>query len=232
MSATTSAAAMNRNLLVLGATGFVGESLCRKALARGWNVIGLARYPPAPYYWNRGLVRVRWIQGNALDSSIYQSIFREHHIDCVVHSIGVLMEGREINSFYESINRDTALIAAKEASKCPSIRDFVFISASKVIGAELFLSSYYKSKQEAERGLLMGNFPFRTIIARPSFMYGPGRQISYPISYAYNLFTWPFGNSLFPRALHVDMVTEAILEVINNFSRDSRILEVTDLQSK
>ena len=125
------------------------------------------------------------------------------------------------------MNKNSALNAAYRANGY--IRDFGYISAARVpLASSLGFEKYYRSKEEAEAALLGIRF-FRTIIARPSFMYGPGRVLSWPVSLGYNVATW-FAGGLFPRALHVDTVAKSMLDAMCTEDRHNRVLEVNDMK--
>ncbi|KAK6358394.1 hypothetical protein TWF730_007730 [Orbilia blumenaviensis] len=83
---------------------------------------------------------------------------------------------------YEKLNRDSALIAAKqfvESSSAPK-KTFVYISAAA--GFPILPQRYISTKREAE-GLLSQVPDFRSIFFRPGFMYSQQRPITVPLSY-------------------------------------------------
>lgn len=83
---------------------------------------------------------------------------------------------------YEKLNRDSALIAAKqfvESSSAPK-KTFVYISAAA--GFPILPQRYISTKREAED--LLSQVPdFRSIFFRPGFMYSHERPITVPMSY-------------------------------------------------
>ncbi|KAK6519663.1 hypothetical protein TWF281_003485 [Arthrobotrys megalospora] len=88
--------------------------------------------------------------------------------------------GRQLT--YEKLNRDSALIAAKqfvESSSAPK-KTFVYISAAA--GFPVLPQRYISTKREAE-GLLSQVPDFRSIFFRPAFMYSSQRPITIPLSY-------------------------------------------------
>ncbi|KAF3938263.1 hypothetical protein ABW19_dt0206134 [Dactylella cylindrospora] len=83
---------------------------------------------------------------------------------------------------YEKVNRDSALIAAKqfvEASSAPS-KTFVYISAAA--GFPVLPKRYITTKREAED--LLSQVPdFRSVFFRPGFMSSQDRPVTVPLSY-------------------------------------------------
>ncbi|KAK6501670.1 hypothetical protein TWF481_009499 [Arthrobotrys musiformis] len=83
---------------------------------------------------------------------------------------------------YEKLNRDSALIAAKqfvESSSAPK-KTFVYISAAA--GFPILPQRYISTKREAE-SLLSQVSDFRSVFFRPGFMYSHERPITVPMSY-------------------------------------------------
>ncbi|CEL95746.1 unnamed protein product [Vitrella brassicaformis CCMP3155] len=148
-------------ILVLGGNGFVGSQICRKAIERGIEVVSLSRRGKATDKiakepWAK---EVQWVAGSALDPPS----FRSHLETCngVIHSIGILLENN-LNKFvsgsqasgaglsYEQVNRDTALVVAREARRLPPVQSFVFVSAKS---APPFLQRYILAKRDVENEL-------------------------------------------------------------------------------
>lgn len=222
-----------RNLLLLGGSGFVGKAIGREALGRGWKVVSLSRHGSPSALPNN---RMSWIKGNALDSSVYQPLIREHNIDTIIHSVGILYENNSKASAsvkdkrtFEAVNRDTAIVAADEAAKSDQVRDFGFVSAAGFgpLTGHIFLKRYLDAKRQAEEGLKR-HTAFRTTIARPGFMYGSDRAITYPISWGYRLLAL-FAGGLLPRTLHVDRVAKSLLDAIERSGPANLTLEVQDM---
>ncbi|KAF3309291.1 hypothetical protein TWF173_011293 [Orbilia oligospora] len=88
--------------------------------------------------------------------------------------------GRQLT--YEKLNRDSALIAAKqfvESSSAPK-KTFLYISAAA--GFPVLPQRYISTKREAED--LLSQVPdFRSIFFRPGFMYSSERPFTVPMSY-------------------------------------------------
>lgn len=229
--------------LILGGTGFVGRALCREAVRRGWTVTSLSR-KGAPTDTSRDglLSRVEWKSGDALDSAVYDSLL-DSHPDYIIHSIGILLESNPLynlyksqpvayNASYRALIRDTTEVAigAVERNKV-SLKGFGYVSATRygALGTTL-LPQYLAMKGEAEELLLAKNNAFRTVIARPGFMYGADRWATFPLSLGAAVMTL-FTAGLFPKSLCVDTVARALLNELarSDIPAESKILEASDL---
>ncbi|WP_460137206.1 NAD-dependent epimerase/dehydratase family protein [Pseudomonas sp. S1_E04] len=167
------------NILVTGATGFVGNALCSQ-LACGTNKV-------------RALVRAdhhKWesvevVVGELDDEVALASALIE--IDCVVHLAG---RAHQLNddatdplAAFRAVNRDTTLLLAK-CAKAAGVKRFVFISSIGVSGSSTTdvpfsenaipapHADYAISKLEAEEGLLpLRSDNFEVVIIRPPLVY-------------------------------------------------------------
>lgn len=128
-----------------------------------------------------GKKKVHWASGNSLEPSSYDDLLPG--VTDVVHSVGILMETNNNGSpvTFEMMNRDTgiktqqwtilkflhsslAITVANEVAKLPSIKSFVYISASEI--SPLINQRYYTSKREAE-DYLFKQENFKTVAFRP-----------------------------------------------------------------
>ncbi|PHH69528.1 hypothetical protein CDD82_7701 [Ophiocordyceps australis] len=113
-----------KRLVVCGGSGFLGSRICKYAVARGWQVLSISRSgepkwdtvsaTPDPPAWAH---QVSWERADMLRPVTYASLLRG--ADCVVHSMGILLEldykglvaGREpplaaLRSLFASQTRD------------------------------------------------------------------------------------------------------------------------------
>lgn len=184
------------------------------------------------------LSKVDWRSGSALDPEVYTSLLAGQ--DYIIHSIGILFESNplyniyksqpvEYSSSYKALIRDTANVAA-EASASAKIKAFGYISAARygVLGSAL-LPQYMAMKMEAEE-LLLKRTEFRSVIARPGFMYGSDRWATIPMSFGASAMTL-FTAGLFPKSLSVDTVAKAMLSELlrSDDPAESKIMEVSDV---
>ncbi|KAK4456123.1 isoflavone reductase IRL [Podospora aff. communis PSN243] len=82
---------------------------------------------------------------------------------------------------YEMMNRDSAILLAKEAVKA-KVGAFGYISAAA--GAPVLPSRYITTKREAEQ-VIADEFPqMRSLFFRPPFMYDNSRAFTVPLAFA------------------------------------------------
>ncbi|KAJ1720484.1 hypothetical protein LPJ53_004885 [Coemansia erecta] len=244
---------MSRKLFVVGGTGFVGQAVCRRALAQGWTVVSLSRHgaPRHPASAPRG---IRWVRGDALAPST----FLEHLQGCsaVVHSVGVLLESNykpwaslgstqsqgspSEAATYEQANRDTALSVWQAACQTPGVGAFAYLSAADVMpGLD---PRYISTKRQVEQAMLKEGGGVRPVVVRPGFLYSSDRPVTLPIAAAIGVFSkavhgTPLGclvrNTGLAKAatpaINRDVLAAAIVRALDD-PGVSGILEVPDIQ--
>jgi UDP-glucose 4-epimerase len=158
------------HVLVTGASGFVGQSLCEKLTASGCTYAIIER--------------------EALTTASYSE-----HYDCIVHLAGRAHvkhdTADDIYQAYASVNIDYTLKVA-ELAKELKIRRFVFLSSIKVNGEESAhpytetdtpapMDAYGQTKLEAELSLksFCDKHQIELIIIRPPLIYGPGAKANF-----------------------------------------------------
>jgi nucleoside-diphosphate-sugar epimerase len=173
------------NVLVTGATGFIGKALCRRILAEGWNVRGAIRSSTKKAILPQG---VDGVEIGTIDSETKWEPALDD-IDAVVHlaarahvmdesSADPIIEYRKIN-----VDGTKHLAQIAESKK---VRRFVFVSSIKVNGegrpdpyteedSPSPVGPYAISKFEAEKELhcVAGNTRLEVVILRPPLVYGP-----------------------------------------------------------
>ncbi|KAI5787056.1 hypothetical protein DFH27DRAFT_487020 [Peziza echinospora] len=140
---------------------------------------------------------------------------------------------------YETMNRDSALLLAKEYSSSTQPKPtFVYISAAD--GALILPNRYISTKREAETGLtkLGETSNIRTILVRPAFLYDSSRPVTIPLAFATGVTSAVnglFGGKL-PllgaagyKPLKVDVVAEAAVKAIEEESV-SGVVDVNKIQ--
>jgi nucleoside-diphosphate-sugar epimerase len=161
-------------VLVTGASGFVGHAVCKELLARGHRVAALVRRPGSE---PAGTVAVR---GDLADAESLAAALSATQPDCVVHLAAEIASQRSAERIDEVNVRGTErLLAACAAGSRPR---FVFVSTVVTGDAHGSLleedtrlpveTAYGRSKQEGERLVLDSGLD--AVIVRPSHVYGPG----------------------------------------------------------
>ena len=164
-------------VLVTGAAGFIGSNLVDMLLARGDEVIGLDNFDPHydPAVKRRNLatalknLRFRLIEGDILDSSCLNDIFRSGRLDGVVHLAAAVSNRQSLYSdaddryFHVNVRGTDNLI---KTARTASVRCFVYVSTGNVYDSSapvpfreestplLPRTPYSRSKREAEARVL------------------------------------------------------------------------------
>ncbi len=175
-------------VLVTGATGFIGSSLCRVLAAEGFDVIaGVRRDGGAP----GAEVRVLGDLGVETDlSAALDGVDAVMHLAARAH---VMAEGAaDPLAEYRRINRDGTRRLA-EAAMAAGVARFVFLSSVKVNGEATRgdpvteddtpapEDAYGTSKWEAEQALaeLSAGGGIETVVLRAPLVYGPGVKANF-----------------------------------------------------
>lgn len=178
-------AAMQRRVMVTGASGFVGQALCEALSSQGWAV--------------RCAVR----RANTADDVVVGDIGAEtdwrgalEGIDAVVHLAArthvMHRESGDVLDVYRSINvAGTARLATTAAAR--GVRRLVFLSSIKVNGESTSTRAFSESdapqpedaygisKHEAEQALreVSAKSGLEVVIVRPPLVYGPGAKANF-----------------------------------------------------
>lgn len=173
------------NVLITGASGFIGSFIVEEALNKGFEVWAAVRKSSSRQYLTDP--RIHFIELNLNDKQELKEQLRDHTFDYVVHAAGVT-KCRNKNDFFRVNTEGTKnLVNALLELQMP-IRRFVYLSSLSVYGAireqkpyaEICEedtprpnTAYGQSKLQAEQFLdSIGNdFPY--IILRPTGVYGP-----------------------------------------------------------
>jgi uncharacterized protein YbjT (DUF2867 family) len=148
-----------RTLALTGATGFVGATLLKAALAAGHKVRALTRRPQPT------IAGVDWIEG-ALDRPESLALLMQG-ADAVVHVAGVVNAPDPSGFERGNIQGTQAMV---DAAKAAGIARFVHVSS--LAAREPSLSVYGWSKAEAERVVAASGLDW--VMVRPPWVFGPG----------------------------------------------------------
>ncbi|KAB2966185.1 MAG: SDR family oxidoreductase [Zoogloea sp.] len=142
-------------VLVCGASGFIGRSICRHLASSGHLVVRGVRRPSLP-----GDICIDY----SADTDSHQWRGRLEGIGVVVNAVGIIAKERRAR-FDDIHHRAPAALFA--ACVEAGVRRVIQISA---LGAELGDTPYFKSKHAADRMLM--SLPIEWQILRPSLVYG------------------------------------------------------------
>jgi nucleoside-diphosphate-sugar epimerase len=217
-------------VLVTGANGFVGSSLCDYLRSAGFDVVGVVRNNVDVSADNS------WICQKDLDDS--PEIFKTFH--AVVHLAARVHIFTETSpnpcKEYERVNRDMTLDLAKKCIAA-GIEKFIFASSISIFGR--FVTGvidpmrgptpddhYGVSKWEAEQNLVKlfsGQNSSRCIIFRLPMIYGPKNKgnMLHLLKAASLRLPLPLGKTIGKRSIaYISNVCDAMIAVIKDENKD------------
>jgi nucleoside-diphosphate-sugar epimerase len=173
-----------QTVLVSGASGFIGRGLCARLCEEGVRVRGLMRKAAAGP-WNEAALYD--IGTEAPPEYILSGVDTVFHLAGKAHA---LSESRQEEDEYFRINMGGTLRLLEAANRA-GVRRFVLFSSVKSMGegGEICedesvdckpTTAYGKSKLDAERLVLEGNYVAESVVLRLSMVYGPSSKGNLP----------------------------------------------------
>ncbi|MBN1568541.1 MAG: NAD-dependent epimerase/dehydratase family protein [Acidobacteria bacterium] len=171
---------LNRNVLVTGATGFVGRNLVDALLQRGYSVTCLVRKTSDTRSLQKDNVRL--VSADLKDPQAVRQAVRG--VTAICHLAGLIKAARREEYF--RVNQDgTRFLLEAFAEINPALNRFVHISSLAAAGPSRSdrglqetdppnpVSWYGESKLKSEQEVLRFSAAFPVTILRPSAVYGP-----------------------------------------------------------
>ncbi|MCS7091467.1 MAG: complex I NDUFA9 subunit family protein [Verrucomicrobiota bacterium] len=156
------------NVLVTGATGFVGQAVVQRLQDQGHTVRALVRDPRSSRA--RRLVEtasVSLFAGSVLDAAAVRTAATD--ADAIVHLVGIIRECGD--QTFENLHV-RATLNVVQAARTAGVRRLVHVSA---LGTRADAPSrYHRTKWEGEENVRASGLEWT--ILRPSLIYGPGDQ--------------------------------------------------------
>jgi len=222
-----------KNILISGATGFIGERLVGAVDA---NIRVLSRKKQSNYETVVCDLKSEVIPDNALDG--VNTVF---HLAGFAHD---LSDATKIQNIYQKVNVDATIRLAKLAVKS-NVNRFIFVSSVKAGGGSNFgvcvsekdqgdpEGIYGKTKREAELKLLKigKESDMHVSIIRPSLVYGPNVKGNLQLMLSGIKKGWfpPLPETGNKRSMiHVDDLVRAILLVADDDRANGEIFIATD----
>ncbi len=222
-----------KNILISGATGFIGQRLIGAIDA---NIRVLSREKQPDYETVVCDLKSEVIPDNALDG-----------VDMVFHLAGFahdLSDTTKIQNIYQKVNVDATIRLANLAVKS-NVKRFVFVSSVKAGGGSPFEicasekdqgdpeGVYGKTKREAELKLLKigKESGMHVSVIRPSLVYGPNVKGNLQLMLSGIKKGWfpPLPETSNKRSMiHVDDLVRAILLVADDERANGEIFIATD----
>ena len=128
------------NILVTGATGFIGSHTCVSLLEEGHNVIAFDNF----YNSKESVIeKIKLLSGKSFvfynadmtDSKALEKIFSENDVDCVIHFAGYKAVGESVQiplSYYE--NNIYGTLCLLNVMKAHNVKRIIFSSSATVYG--------------------------------------------------------------------------------------------------
>jgi nucleoside-diphosphate-sugar epimerase len=169
-----------KNVLVTGATGFVGGNLVEALLAGGYTVTCLVRNTSKARFLQKQNVRL--VEGELNDRASLQIAAREIH---AVYHVAGLIKAAKRDQYFRVNQAGTRLLLEVLAETNPGLSRFVHISSLAAAGPSRGdrgltekektnpVSWYGESKLRSEEEVLRFAGVFPVTILRPSAVYGP-----------------------------------------------------------
>jgi len=177
---------MQKNVLITGASGFIGSYLVEASLRKGYNTIAAVRQSSNKQYLQDPAIHfldLDFKNDDLLDAAIASFVSEHGKIDYVIHNAGITRANK--NEDYDHVNCDNTarfVHALKRNKQVPE--KFVLISSLAAYGPATSntpikatdfkapLTAYGRSKFKAEEFLYsLTEFPF--VIINPTAVYGP-----------------------------------------------------------
>jgi uncharacterized protein YbjT (DUF2867 family) len=195
------------NVLIVGASGFIGARLAQACLAAGHGVVCAGRSAPARAHACTRHLTLDYAALPPRDALVHAL----RGIDVVVNAVGIIRERRGQTFDLLHVRGPAALFSACVAA---GVRRVVQISA---LGAdEDAQSRYHRSKREADRALSALSLDWA--IVQPSLVYGAGGTSARLFEMLASLpaIPLPAGGEQRVQPVHVEDLVAALLRLIES----------------
>lgn len=233
------------NLLITGATGFVGSRLVDVTLTAKHQVLAVMRSEKVQNVEPNQ--NIQWCVGNLSPEFDWSKNLAD--VDCVIHCAArvhqMQEEAQDIQAVYDEVNFHGTLNLAKQAVEA-GVKRFIFLSSIKVNGEQTeagkpFLPKvsvppidpYGLSKYKAEIALmaLAEQTGLDVVIIRPPLVYGPGVKANFQsmMKWVSRSVPLPLGAIHNQRSLvYLDNLVDLILNCVDNPNAANQTFLVSD----
>lgn len=177
-------------VLVTGATGFIGGHIAKAALAEGWQVRGLRRDPMATGHLPAEAA-IEWIAGDLNDSASLARAMQG--VDVVFHAAAYYPRRERMKTMAEHMAMARAeMQTVLHSAKASGVRRMVFTSTLTTVGnppasagrladerdfyklGDFPESVYFETKAMMEQMALANNTDLEVVVCNPTAVFGPG----------------------------------------------------------
>jgi uncharacterized protein YbjT (DUF2867 family) len=203
-------------ILICGATGFIGRHLGRRLLDAGHTVVAVARQPSRT---ETARFASRVVAGDfSVDLSPRSWLPRLRGIDAVINAVGIFREHGPQSFDALHVQGPRALFDACVEAGVPRVLQ---ISA---LGADAQARSrYHQSKREADEHLL--SLPLSATVVQPSLVYGPGGASArlFKCWASLPVIPVPLGGRQAIQPVHVDDLVDALQRLVEQAAAPRRV---------
>ena len=220
-------------ILVTGATGFVGERVCKMLLQKNEKIRIISRKTSSDFTD----IVLADLSSDTINTSAFEGVSTVIHLAGYTHDLR--SSGNEEEYF--RLNVEATKKLAKVASLC-GVSSFIYLSSTKAGKSDDCDSTleeaegvYGKSKRAAELAILeiASSSHMRVNIIRPALIYGPNVKGNLKLMITGIKQGWfpplPYTNNK-RSMVHVDDVARCILFLDNSESSNKQIYTLTDNQ--
>ncbi|HEU4391494.1 MAG TPA: NAD(P)H-binding protein [Blastocatellia bacterium] len=212
-----------QNVIVTGATGYIGRRLIPELIKRGHAVRALVRRGSE----TRAPQGCETVVGDPLDGLSLTQLFRAG--DTVVQLVGVPHPSPAKAPQFRSIDLASALAAVKAAAET-GVAHFVYVSVAHPAPV---MKAYIEARSEAERAIR--NSRLNATILRPWYVLGPGHRWPYALVPLYWILEKIHATRETARRLGLitlDQMAAALAWSVDSPAPGVRILDVTDIRRR
>jgi uncharacterized protein YbjT (DUF2867 family) len=197
------------NILLTGASGFIGTHLLRTLHARGYRVKACVRSPQQAEQDFPGPGYIGCDFSVDTDPAIWRQ--RLEGIDVIINAVGIIRE--DGGQRFDRLHRDTP-VALFQAAADTGVKRVIQISA---LGASATAQSHYHRSKHAADAYL-AELPLEWTILRPSIVYGPGAKSMALFRALAALPVTPLvADGQQPlQPIHIDDLTRAVLQCVES----------------
>ncbi|HFR3343527.1 NAD(P)H-binding protein [Streptococcus sp. P25B114] len=208
------------NVLLFGASGFLGQEVMEKLIASGHQLTAITR-SFNPENSKKFRPDIDWVEADLYQADQWKELLNDHTV--VINLVGMVKEEPEKGLTYDKVILGAAkVIADVMADKS----DHHYIYVSTHLEGLATPEGYRKAKKEAEDYLLAQSF--KTSIVRPSMMYGPGKAGTNERAQAILEKMDPASPAWAGRPIAVEKVAQTIANIVNG-KTDQTIFENDDM---